>query len=354
MQFYNRIWLNGKLYTAANIHTFDQTEEWQKMIVSFLTIWFDETLTVSVDTSGSTGTPKKISLLKQSMINSALATNSFFSLDKNTNALLCLPASHIAGRMMLVRAIAGQFNLICTAPSKRPFETITSHIGFAAITPYQLSYSLDDIDKKQPEKVIVGGAGIPSSIVDAVQHFKTGFFETYGMTETCSHIAVRAVNGQNRTDLFKTMQNISVRLNGNECLCISAPTLLPTEIITNDIAILNDAHTFRIIGRIDNVINSGGIKIHPEIIEKKLENLISNPFFVSSLPDSHLGSKVVLVIEESAPDGSLLAQITDTLALRTEKYERPKEIRFVAKFSYSSNGKLLKKESLKNSTLLEE
>lgn len=347
MLYFDQIRLNGKIYTAANIETFEQVEDWQKMIVDFLTNWFDASLRVEVDTSGSTGAPKKIRLPKQSMINSALATNNYFSLTKKTNALLCLPASHIAGKMMLVRAIVGQYNLICVKPSKRPFEKTTEQLNFAALTPYQLSYSLSDIDKKQPDKIIVGGAGIPSAIIESVQNLRSNIYETYGMTETCSHIAIRTVNGNNKSDYFHTLDNVYLRTNSEGCLCINAPHLHNTEIITNDIVDLKDENSFQIIGRLDNVINTGGIKVHPEKIEKKLEKIIDKPFFISSLPDENLGNKVILIIEgkpdEQKSADMLLNQISKVLA----RYEKPRLLLYTPAFIYSPNNKLLKAETLR-------
>ena len=165
MPLYNSIQLNGKIYSANNIDQFEQIEEWQKHIAAFLKEWFDTTSTVFVNTSGSTGTPKNIELNKQSMVNSAKATIEYFGLTPSTQALLCLPASHIAGKMMLVRAIVGNFNLICTQPSKQPFSSIATNIHFAALTPYQLSYSLTDIQKKKTTYYYFRWRSNPHSIV---------------------------------------------------------------------------------------------------------------------------------------------------------------------------------------------
>ena len=346
MPLYNSIQLNGKIYSANNIDQFEQIEEWQKHIVAFLKEWFDTTSTLFVNTSGSTGTPKNFELNKQSMVNSAKATIEYFGLTPSTQALLCLPASHIAGKMMLVRAIVGNFNLICTQPSKQPFSSIATNIHFAALTPYQLSYSLTDIQKKKPHTIILGGAATPTPLSDAIQNQSTAFYETYGMTETCSHIAVKRINGTHKSDNFRTLKDIQIRLNEQNCLCIHAPQIHNKELITNDIAEIINKSEFRIIGRLDNVINSGGIKIHPEQIEKKLDAVINRPFFVGSLPDPNLGQKVVLVIEgnpfDKMTEKDLVLKIADLLT----PFEKPKEIKYCSSFIRTASNKLQKKESL--------
>jgi len=349
------ITLNGCLYGKDNLNEllkpYESSDLWNSAIYNFLEDWFDKSATITVHTSGSTGKPKDIQLTKTAMRNSARMTNAFFGLNTHSIALLCLPADYIAGKMMLVRAIEGQFNLITVEPNAKPFANLNQSIDFTAITPYQLAHSLEDIkllENKKIEigKIIVGGAKINSETEAFVQQLNVAVFETYGMTETCSHIALRAVNGQNKSEFFSVLEGIAIRKNENNCLCIKAPHILSEELITNDIVELVDDNHFKIIGRLDNIINSGGVKINPETIEKKLEKHINKPFFITSLPDEFLGSKVVLVIELATPSMLIQAEMKIIIDSFLEKFERPKEIIIVPRFCYSATNKLLKSETL--------
>lgn len=352
---HEEIILNGKTFSKNNLKELKQIlasgHSWQHAIYDFLKNWFDETETITVYTSGSTGKPKEIRLTKTAMRNSARMTNAFFTLNSTTTALLCLPASYIAGKMMLVRALVGGYNLISVEPNAHPFKNLNQSIDFAAVTPYQLMHSLEEIKKIENwklknGKIIVGGAKINSETETALQSLKTSFYETYGMTETCSHIALRAVNGNNKSDCFRVLSGVSVRKNENDCLCITAPHLLDKEIVTNDVVEFFDHKQFKIIGRFDNIINSGGIKLNPEQIEQKLEKHIAHPFFISSAPDEQLGNKVILVIETAPLNPKAESKLKSDFELTLEKYERPKQIIYIPKFSYSASNKLLKAETL--------
>lgn len=346
------ITLNGNSYCKDNLEELKQIaysgESWQHAIYDFLKIWFDDSETISLQTSGSTGHPKAIQLAKSAMRNSARMTNAFFGLNETSTALLCLPANYIAGKMMLVRAIEGKFNLLTVEPKANPFENLQQAIDFTAITPYQLQHSLEEIKKLEIKKIIVGGAKISSETEAKVQEFSTAIYETYGMTETCSHIALRAVNGHNKSDYFKVLSGISIHKNENDCLCINAPHLLSDEIVTNDIVELVDNERFQLKGRFDNIINSGGVKLNPEQIERKLETLISVPYFISSKPDNALGNKVILVIQSSLFTAENEAKLVAAIDAKLEKYERPKEIIYIPQFCYSATNKLLKAETLRN------
>ncbi|MFZ4581686.1 MAG: AMP-binding protein [Paludibacter sp.] len=345
-----RIILNGKTFGPRNLEELKQTNEpadsWRNSIYVFLKNWFDESDYMLVNTSGSTGKPKEIRLTKAAMRNSARMTNAFFGLKTTTTALLCLPASYIAGKMMLVRAITAGFNLLCLEPTANPFKDLDQSIDFTAITPYQLTHSLIDIKKSEISKVIIGGAKINAQTEAELQALTTIFYETYGMTETCSHIALRAVNGKNKSDYFSVLNGVSIHKNDANCLCIHAPHLMETDIETNDIVEIQNQNTFKWLGRLDNVINSGGIKISPEIIEQKIENLIHKPFFISSIPDEVLGNKVVLVIESTALNSPNEAKLVDAINSTLEKYERPKVISYLPQFCYSTSNKVLKKETM--------
>lgn len=344
------IFINGTIYNAQNLGKLllpDEPENlWQNEIYNFLKSWFDHSQTVSAQTSGSTGKPKSILLSKQSMINSARMTNRFFGLESGKTALLSLPASYIAGKMMLVRALVGGFNLLTVEPKANPFEDLNAPIDFASITPYQLHHSAETLKVKQVRNIIVGGGHVNSKLEALADEIPASLYETYGMTETCSHIALRRFNGKEKSGCFTTLEGVTIRRDERDCLAIKAPHLLKNEIQTNDMVELIGLNSFRWLGRADSVVNSGGIKIHPEQVEKKLEGLIPSGYFISSIPDEVLENKVVLVIESEKYTLQQEIDLKATFENRLDKYEMPRQIFYLPRFIYSSANKVLRKETL--------
>jgi o-succinylbenzoate---CoA ligase len=344
------IHLDGKIYNRENIDKLlvndDPINSWRNAIYQFLQNWFDDSDFILAQTSGSTGKPKSIKLLKQSMINSASMTNHFFGLDKDRTALLCLPATYIAGKMMLVRALVGGFNLIAVEPSANPFLKMNTPIDFTAITPYQLFHSAESLRAKSVRKIIVGGGSVTSKLEKLAENIPAVLFETYGMTETCSHIALRQFNGVGMSDCFTILDGVTIRTDNRGCLAIKAPHLLEEVIQTNDMVELIGTTSFRWLGRADSAINSGGVKIHPELVEKKLEEIIPSSFFISAISDDKLGSKVVLVVESNRYTVEQLDNLKEKLVIELNKFEIPKEIYFLPDFVYSQSNKVLRKETL--------
>jgi len=346
------ILLNGITYNRYNLNRLfvisESSDSWQNAIYYFLKNWYDDTDFVLAHTSGSTGEPKSILLSKESMVNSARMTNKFFGLTDKSTALLCLPASYIAGKMMLVRAIVGGFNLLETIPSANPFKTTHMPIDFAAITPYQLFHAAESLQKISVGKIIVGGGPVNSKLEKLAETIPAELYETYGMTETCSHIALRRINGPDRSDYFTVLDGVTIRLDERDCLAIRAPHLLKEEIQTNDMVELISTRSFRWLGRVDSTINSGGIKIHPEQLEKKLEGLIPFVYFISSVSDDVLENKVVLVIESEAYTEEQEQVLTARMEQLLTKYEMPKQLMYIASFVYSESNKVLRTETLAN------
>lgn len=344
------ICLNGFIFNPENIESLhiesEQDNSWRNAISHFLKNWFDDSDFILAQTSGSTGKPKNIQLAKQSMVNSARMTNQFFGLNSESAALLCLPASYIAGKMMLIRAMVGGFNLITVEPTANPFENLDISIDFAAITPFQLFHSVESLQKKSVRKIIVGGGQVTSKLEKLAQNIPSELYETYGMTETCSHIALRRFNGAEKSDCFTVLEGITIRQDERGCLVIGAPHLLDKEIQTNDIIELIGSKSFRWLGRADAAINSGGIKIHPEQVEKKLEGIISSNYFISSLPDELLENKVILMIESETYPLRQVEILKSKMEKLLDKYEIPKQILFCSSFIYSQSNKLLRAETL--------
>ncbi len=324
-------------------------EPWLKEFWSFIQEWLNDSSIISVETSGSTGKPKTILLEKQKMVHSALATGKYFKLQTNQKALLCLPSHYIAGKMMIVRAFVLQLNLILVEPSSCPLKNINhTNIEFAAMVPFQVEESITHTPNeiKNIHQLIIGGAPIHPNLYLKLQYISIKFYATYGMTETITHVAVKLLNGMAKDSFFQALPNVTFSQDDRNCLIINAPHVLDDVIITNDIVQLFSDNQFRWIGRYDNVINSGGIKLHPEEIEKQLNSIIKIPFFVASAPHKTLGEQIILIIEKDHISKNkqivLLAQMQEVL----DKYEVPKKIKCITPFIKTKTGKIQRKETL--------
>ncbi len=324
-------------------------EVYEQEVGHFLLDWLNDKEYIIVKTSGSTGKPKSIRVFKQHMINSAKSTGKFFKIEEGTTALLCLPANYIAGKMMLVRAMILGWKMDIVPPKTNPLDTVYKQYDFCAMVPLQLDNSINRLHLIK--KLIVGGGAVSENLKQLTQGIKTKIFETYGMTETVSHIAARRINPKKKEKkdgaFFKALPNITLNIDERNCLVIKAPQLNEETIITNDVVDLKTYKKFLWKGRYDNVINSGGIKLYPEEIETKLQLLIGHRFFIAGLPDDTLGNKLVLVIEQSydAVTYRALKDGIQNLKILT-KYEIPKEIYFIPQFIETENDKVQRTKTL--------
>lgn len=355
---YNKVHLKFKInkvyysYEDLNEVAYSFVKEgrpFEQDIGNFLLDWLDKKDYIIVNTSGSTGIPKNVKIKKQAMVNSAIATGDFLNLKPGDTALYCLPAHYIAGKMMLVRAMILGLELDLTQPTSQPIFDYAIHYDFAAIVPMQLEkiYSYCNNIKN----IIVGGAPVSDALKIAVQDIKSNIYETYGMTETVTHIALKKLNnfsnekayhaGSVQASYFKTLPNISVSQDDRNCLIINAPKISKEPIVTNDIVELHSETEFEWLGRIDNIINSGGIKLSPEKIEAKLENKIQQRFFIASEKDERLGEQVILVVEGD------LNTIANSVFSELEKYEKPKAIYHINQFFETTSGKIQRSKTLK-------
>ncbi|WP_029037504.1 AMP-binding protein [Salinimicrobium xinjiangense] len=347
--------LNGLHYTneelaAVAYSLIKEGEPYEGQAGNFLLDWLNDKDYVEVKTSGSTGPPKKIQIRKQYMINSARATGKFFDLPAGTTALHCLPVNFIAGKMMLVRAMLLGWKLDLELPKANPLDRIFKIYDFCAMTPFQLDNSLSRLHLIR--KLIVGGGAVSSNLRSLVQGISTEVYETYGMTETVSHIAARHVNFKKEEEEplpFTALPNVILSTDDRGCLVIEAPQLTDEVLVTNDVVELLSDKNFIWKGRIDNVINSGGVKLHPEEIEAKLAPIIAHRFFVTSLPDAALGEKLVLMVESEFSETALHNLEREIKNCRKlGKFEVPKKIYFVEKFEETPNGKIHRANTLKS------
>ena len=315
-------------------------EPFSKIIGDFLLDWLDNKDYILVKTSGSTGEPKTLNLKKQAMVNSAIATGNYFNLEPGSKALHCLPAQFIAGKMMFIRAIVLGLELDVVRPNLNPLETVEKHYDFCAMLPTQLQNSLNKLNKIKT--VIIGGAPVSNSLKEKVKDISTKVFATYGMTETITHIAVKPLNHfSGAASYYKVFPEVSISVDDRDCLIINAPKLNSETIITNDIVKLHSKTEFEVMGRFDNIINSGGIKLFPEQIEAKLSAKMSQRFFMASEKDETFGEKLILVLEGETK------QLNKEVFEGLDTYETPKQIYAVKHFKETSTGKIQRSETLK-------
>ncbi len=357
--------LSGKTFPEKVLRAFAQkqserapAETWEKHFYRFIKEWLNENDFVETKTSGTTGVPKIIRLEKNKMLASAFLTLRYLQINENNNALLALSCEHIAGKMMVVRAFAGKLNLFTVSPTANPLLHFPENrqIDFAALVPLQvkdiLSNSATVHRFEKIRKVIIGGAPVSAELVTILKKKRNDVFETFGMTETISHIALKKISGNddNNEDSqnpdFETLEGVFVETDKRGCLVIHAPFLSEKPIVTNDLVELQDENHFRWLGRLDNAVNSGGVKLIPELLEEKVRRLISQRFFFAGLPDEKLGEKLILVIESNQYPEEQLALLQNKLSDVLGKYELPKSVFFIPVFSETSSGKINRKKTL--------
>ena len=289
----------------------------------FLSEWRNNSPYVEVKTSGSTGEPKRMLVEKQRMRASARITCDFLGLKAGDTALLCMSLDYIAGKMMVVRAIERNLRLIVVEPSGHPLAKPSPCFTFAAMVPMQVYNSLRVPEErerlKQIKHLIIGGGAIDEAMAEELKTFPNQVWSTYGMTETLSHIALRRLSGPDASEWYTPFPSVSVSLNEEGCLVIDAPEVCKERLVTNDIAELaTNNHSFRILGRRDNVICSGGIKIQAEEVERMLKAHLRVPYLISKRPDKKFGEVVVLLTEGDVEEAKTVCEAV------LPKYQRPK------------------------------
>ena len=345
LNFHTDFQLNGQSFKSVQ-EVLGFAKDFSSELEKLISDWFSEDDFLATKTSGSTGKPKTIRLQKHHVINSIKATSEYFDIKPGSRVLLCLPLTYIAGKLMVLRSLISGWKLQMVEPSSTPLKGLRNHYDFAAMVPFQLENSVSQLD--QIKTLIVGGGSVSEQTIKRIQSTICQIYETYGMTETITHVAVKRLNHfQHLPSHFEALPNITILKDERDCLVINAPSISDSIIVTNDVVQLVSNNQFKWMGRIDNVINSGGIKLHPELIENKLKNLIDYPFFVTSQKDNKLGEKLILVIayqfENRIPALIMLVKTNDLLG----RYEKPKKIIQLPYFLETSSGKIKRLETLK-------
>ena len=373
--------LNGAKYSREELIAFCEaklhasgTPMWEQSLCRFIRDYFDETVPLVQKTSGTTGDPTIISLQRTAMVRSAGMTLRHFNLQPGDRALLCLPVEYIAGKMMVVRALVGGLHLVTVEPTGSPLgkleeaaeteledpgsveaelEELESEKGalkelesleapgsmntanFAAMVPLQLHETLKDAGSRtrleKIGKLLIGGGEINTALREEIEKLRgVEVFESFAMSETYTHFAVRRINGEQPDPFFKVLEGVQIGTDRRGCLVVDVPGVTDRPVVSNDLVRLVGDQEFEWLGRIDNVIKSGGVKIVPEILEKRIGELTGREVLVLGVPDKKLGQKLVLVVEENE---DLRASHSDKKP-SAEKLSKP--IRPVLKYSMSA------------------
>ncbi|MEO1031388.1 MAG: AMP-binding protein [Bacteroidota bacterium] len=347
---HNRFKLNGLHYSHEDLKEvayslIKEGEAYEKVTGNFLIDWLNDNDYLHVNTSGSTGKPKLIQLKKQAMVNSAIATGDFFGLEPGDTALDCLPSHYIAGKMMLVRAMILGLEIDHVEPSAHPIFDYEKQYDFCAMIPLQLKHTINYT--QNIKSIIVGGSKITQPLLERIKSSGSRFYETYGMTETVTHVAIRRLPSQvsDGEALFNALPNVTFSQDDRQCLVVRAPKLVDEPLVTSDIVDLKSETSFDLLGRIDNVINSGGIKLFPEQIEDKLQPVIDERFIVAGEEDDALGERLILIVENPRDTAESIANRIRYIKGLT-KYEVPKHIYITDKFVETVNGKIQRNKTI--------
>ena len=298
------IFFDAEDFSSNQVPLFFTKNSIYKKLYLFLNEWFSPNNTISLYTSGSTGKPKEVVVHKSHMLQSAAMTCRFFNLNKNDKALLCLSTDYIAGKMMIVRAIYSGMNLYPVEVSGNPLLSYNSTaicFDFAAMIPLQVYNSLSTTTEKSRlsmiKNIIIGGGSIDSDLEQALKDFPNSIYSTYGMTETLSHIGLRKINGKDASLYYKPLEGVNIKISEDQTLIINAPHISDDILKTNDIAEIRSDGSFRILGRTDNIINTGGVKVQIEELEQQLLPYLKSLFAITSIPHPKLGEAIVILVE---------------------------------------------------------
>lgn len=330
----------------------------EEAVLAFAQQWLKGEKGFRVQTSGSTGAPKLIHVSRERMHASAQLTLHALGLKSGEPALLCMNANFIGGKMMVVRAITGGLPLRVVEPAANPLLQLSAFEQplFVALVPLQLQAILKDEKSlamlNRMKAVIIGGAAVAPALESALQLVEAPLYSTYGMTETVSHIALRRLNGPQKQDYFQALPHIQLAVDSRGCLNIDGP-VVEAAIQTNDVVEMLGQGRFRWLGRADNVINSGGIKVQAEQVEAAAETILSRlglslRLLVGGREDERLGQQVVLLLEGAALPADMEQQLLNGLSQQLPKYWAPRAILYRTKFVESENGKIRRNESWQN------
>ena len=313
----------------------------------FVSDWQSDSPTLLVHTSGSTGKPKPMLVEKRRMEASARITCGFLGLRAGDTALLCMPLDFIAGKMVVVRSLVWGLQLVAVEPSGHPLKGLTESPTFAAMVPMQVYNSLKVEEERRLlrdiKHLIIGGGATNRDMAEALRGFPNAVWSTYGMTETLSHIALRRLSGAEASEWYEPFDGVGVTTSADGCLVIDAPAVCAQPLVTNDIAeIAPDGRRFRIRGRRDNVVCSGGLKLQIEEMEARLQPHLNVPYMISKRPDDKFGEAVVLL---AVTDD--MESVCEVCRKHMPRYEQPRYFLAVSELPMTPTGKPARAEAMK-------
>lgn len=306
--------------------------------------------TLAAHTSGTTGAPKAIGFPAKDLVASAQLTAKAFDLRAGDRALLCLPVGFIAGRMMIVRAMVLGLDLHLADARGSILDNLRTddRFRFAAMVPQQLHRAVQEDRsrvERQFERILLGGGPVAKTLEDDLHGLRTHVLHGYGSTETLTHVALRTLNGPQRSNVYEALGAISFSSDDDQRLVIHTPHLTVQEHHTNDLVDLIDRTHFRWLGRYDNVILSGGRKIHPERLEAITSGVLPYAHYFMAVPDERLGQAVKLVIETDRSPEEVLPEVMRSLTAALAKYELPRKVVAQAEFLRTASGKVIRDKS---------
>ena len=330
----------------------DDLNDFEKHTLDLCHRWLKGGKNFKIPTSGSTGTPKKIAISRERMQISAAITARELKLKPNGKMLVCLPTRFIAGIMMLVRGFETPMQMTIIEPSGDPLQFLDEDFDFISMVPQQLETTIkkhgyDKLDKTAI--ILLGGAPVSVALLDRIQELKPLVYESYGMTETVTHIALKRLNGENAADIFCAFPEVHIGTDERGCLTIESVLSASRKIITNDLVELVEENCFRWLGRWDHMINSGGIKVSPEIVEPKIQKILESigvqmQFVIIGKKDQLLGEMVCLVLEGNDLESSMKEKILQLAKSELGPYHSPKEILFLPTFPLTETAKVKRKD----------
>jgi len=332
--------------TLSTLPAMEELPEFAQEAFTFCKDWLDEKDRFVQATSGSTGVPKLQEITRLQLVASATATGAFFGVNSEFKLLCCLNPAYIAGKMMLVRALVWDCEITLIEPNAAPLATQEEPVDLVAMVPLQVETSLSSpssLEKlKAIQTVLIGGAPLSDSLQGSLHQEGISAWQTFGMTETVSHIALAPIGTGEL--LYQTLPGVEIGVSENQCLWIQSPMSGSEKIQTNDVIELRKKNTFTWLGRVDFVVNSGGIKLFPEQLEKKINAWMSDrypgvPYFFFGEPDDRLGQRLVLYVEGEASQFNLEA-LEEELKKLLGKFEVPKKINLLPRFTYTDTGKV--------------
>ncbi|MBC8084540.1 MAG: AMP-binding protein [Hymenobacter sp.] len=348
--------LNGREFRYADLQQYPapvpaDLNGYEAKVLDFCRQWLNGAQEIALHTSGSTGQPQPVFMQRRQLEASARRTGDYFNLGPGDRTLVCLNCEFVGGMMMLVRGFERRMHLTIVEPQANPLALVPAdaQFDFASFVPLQLRAVLAAGHAprlNQLKAILVGGATIDHRLTQQIHHLTVPVYLTYGMTETASHIALRRLNGPTSETTYQVLPGIQIGQDVRGCLTVRADVTADQLITTNDRVRLLDAHTFEWLGREDFIINSGGVKVQAEKVEQVLEvalaelKLPGRRVFVAGRPDERLGEQVTAYLEGGPLPDEQQQQLLSLLRKRLSKYERPRELVYVAQFRTTASGKL--------------